>query len=183
MAGVGRVGEVLRPFHQRLHLAAHALRRQGVQVLPQALHGGLQETQWRKRFALLNAATVPFHADLAFVLLSVDKSVKKTTQRASLAQKSVSSSFKRFINRSTVRASLMYPKMTRCTLAFLDQLCHLQPASHLFEALSTLILSLKYFVLSHQSRKHRFSRLPFVSTAWVCCLKCVAIFSYLLGLC
>lgn len=35
----------------------------------------------------LNAAMVPFHADLAFVLLSVDKSVKETTQRALLAQK------------------------------------------------------------------------------------------------
>lgn len=42
VAGVGRVGEVLRPLHQRLQLAAQALRRQGVRVLPQALHAGLQ---------------------------------------------------------------------------------------------------------------------------------------------
>lgn len=43
VAGVGRIGEVLGPLHQRLQLAAHALGRQGVQVLPQALHAALQE--------------------------------------------------------------------------------------------------------------------------------------------
>lgn len=46
VAGVGRVSEVLGPLHQRLQLAAHALRGQGVKVLPQALHVGLQEERW-----------------------------------------------------------------------------------------------------------------------------------------
>lgn len=41
VAGVGRISEVLCPLHQRLKLAAHALGRQGAQVLPQALHTGL----------------------------------------------------------------------------------------------------------------------------------------------
>lgn len=43
VAGVGRISEVLCPLHQCLQLAAHALGRQGVQVLPQALHAALQE--------------------------------------------------------------------------------------------------------------------------------------------